>query len=128
MTSIAPQIHDKTVGETRTLKIDFGSSAAGEDERTGKLDDGENLTGTVTVETQVRDPATAADLTYSNAAIIATTVTINGRDALASEVVKYSAAGGEAGATYTIVVSVATDASDSQTLEGFVILKITEPS
>ena len=128
MTSVAPQTHDKSVGETRTLRVDFGSSATGEDERTGKLDDGELLTGTVTVETQVKDPTTASDLTYTNAARISTTLTINGRDAIADEVVKFSVSGGDNDATYTIVVSCGTDASDAQTLEGFVTLKITEPS
>ena len=63
MTSVAPEQHEKTIGETRLVSVDFGDSAAGEENRTGKLSSGELLTGTVTVITQSKSPDTATDLT-----------------------------------------------------------------
>ena len=128
MSSIAPQIHEKTEGETRLLSVDFGSSASGDDERTGKLSSGELLFGEVTVATQAKSSDTTVDLTYASQDVNGTALTINGRDALVGEVAQFTAAGGTDGTTYTISVSASTNATPVQTLEGFAILKVEEPN
>lgn len=88
-----------TAGETRNVSIDFA----------GKLDSGELLTGTPTVE-EVGSSA----LTITNKQVNATSKTINGRDAAAGEAVQFRVSGLVAGTSYLIKVTVSTD--DGQVL------------
>jgi hypothetical protein len=107
--STAPQRREKTVSEARNIAIDF----------TGKLDAGELLTGTPTVVEIV-----TADLTLSNKAINTSAKTINGVSVATGMAVLFKAAGGEAGRSYRIQITVTTNASPAQTLVENVILKV----
>lgn len=83
----------KAVGETRHVAVDMR----------GKLDTGEDLTGTPTIV-----EVTTAHLTLSNKAISDEDLTINGDTVPAAQAVQFTVSGGTAGISYTIRITVAT--------------------
>lgn len=101
----APNTEVLAVGATRFASVDFH----------GQLDQGELLTGTPTVED------TAGVLTITNAKVSTEGLTINGSDAAPGEAVQFTVTGGVSGTTYSIKVTVSTDAG--QTLVGYVQVK-----
>ena len=82
----------------------------------GELDEGEALTGAVTI------PAVTG-LTFSNAAVNTSTLTINGRSVPAGEALTFNVKGTTA-ATYTITAWANTTATPSQTVDAKIKLKI----
>lgn len=97
-------------GETRNFATSFAD----------ELDSGESLTGTPTVEEQ-----TTSDLTIENKAVNTVALTINGKTvavgaAVQCKVSGQQAAGSAATGSYTIKITVGTDATPPQTLIGFV--------
>lgn len=108
----APQIQTKKVSEVRNVAVSFS----------GKLDDGELLTGTPVV-TDANSPS-PAELTFSNEAVNTSAKTINGISVPIGEAVQFKVAGGTAGKTYNINIVVTTDATPAQTLYGKVRLRV----
>ena len=94
--SRANEIRHKHASETRTISIAY----------TDKLDSGEALTGTPTVS-----EISSSDLTLSGAQINSGELTINGETVAANNAVQCQVAGGTSGSTYSVLVSVVTDAS-----------------
>jgi len=92
----ANEIRHKHASETRTISIDYSD----------KLDSGEALTGTPTVS-----EVSSSDLTLSGAQLNSGELTINGETVAANKAVQCQVAGGSSGSTYSILVSVGTDAS-----------------
>lgn len=109
MPNTAPQRRTKTVGETRNVAVSF----------VDVLDASELLTGTPTVL-----EVTSTDLTLTNKAVNAQAMTVNGVACLAGQVVTFTVAGGVAGTTYDIRITVSTNASNAQTLQATVRLKV----
>ena len=93
---MANEIKQKHASETRTISINY----------TDKLDTGEALTGTPTV-TEV----STSDLTISGAQLNSGELTINGETVAASKAVQCQVAGGSSGSTYSLSVTVSTDAT-----------------
>lgn len=112
-----------TPDEVRACSVDFGDSTAA-NQRTGKLDAGELLTGTPVVTQHRSVPTTADALTLDDKAVNTSTIEVNGRDCLAGEAVQFTVTGGTAGAKYTVSVKCGTDATPAQTLEAFVTIKV----
>lgn len=110
--SQAPQRNTKTVSEVRNIAVSFS----------GKLDDGELLTGTPTV-IEV-NPSSPQALTFSNIAINTSILTINDISTPTGEAVQCSVSGGVANAAYTIKVSCGTDSTPAQTLYGTITLRV----
>jgi hypothetical protein len=109
----------KRAAEIRSFSVDF----------TDKLHNDELLSGDVTVE-QIGGTGT---LTLSDAEIDADDLSlltfpndriINGRFVKASRSIRFLVAGGTAGQTYTIRVTVGTDATAAQTLISDVQLRV----
>ena len=100
MSNTAPQRHSKAVSEVRNVAVDMR----------GLLDDGELLTGTPTIV-----EVTTTDLTLASKAVNGSTLTINGVECLAGQAVTFKVSGGVAGSTYTIRVTVSSDATPAQT-------------
>ena len=92
----ANEIRHKNASETRTISIDY----------TDKLDVGESLTGTPTIA-----EVTTTDLTISGAQLNSGSLTINNETVAASKAVQCQVAGGTSGSTYSIKITVSTDAS-----------------
>lgn len=110
--SLAPQRNTKTVSEVRNVAVSFS----------GKLDDGELLTGTPTV-VEV-NPSSPQALTFSNIAINTAILTINDIPTPIGEAVQFSVSGGVANAVYTIKIACSTDSTPAQTLYGTVTLRV----
>jgi hypothetical protein len=111
MSSVTPDRNAKTASEVRNVKVDFY----------GKLDSGELLSGTPTVE-----EVSTSDLTFASVAKNSTTITINDRSVSANQAVQFKVSGGVSGRTYTIRVTCATDSTPAQTLIAYVKLRVTE--
>ena len=77
---------------------------------TDQLDPGELLTGTPTVAEQ-----TTSDLTLADKAVNTATVDVLGRTVTIGMAVQFSFKGGTAGTSYTIQVTVSTDATPART-------------
>ncbi len=107
--SDAPQRHTKTESEERNIALDIR----------GKLDAGEVLTGSPSVE-----EVTTTDLTLSNKALNTTIITVNGLQVPISQAVQFKCVGGVAGTTYTIRVSCATTSNPFQFLIENLHLKV----
>lgn len=110
MPNTAPQRRTKTVGETRNLAVSF----------VDVLDASELLTGTPTVV-----EVTTSDLTITNKAVNNASMVVNGETCLAGQVVTCTVAGGVAGTDYQIRITVGTNASNAQTLQATVRLRVT---
>lgn len=109
MPNTAPQRRTKTVGETRNVAVSF----------VDVLDEDELLTGTPTVV-----EVTSADLTLSNKAVNSGAMTVNGVACLAGQVVTFTVAGGVADTDYQIRITATTNASNAQTLQATVRLRV----
>lgn len=109
MANTAPQRHTKSVSEARNVSIDMR----------GVLDVGELLTGTPTIV-----EVTTTDLTLANKAVNGSTLTINGNACLAGQAVTFKVSGGVAGTTYTIRITVSSNASVPQTFVVAIVLQV----
>ncbi len=109
MPNTAPQRRTKTVGETRNVAVSF----------VGVLDSGELLTGTPAVV-----EVTSADLTLTNKAVNGSSLVVNGETCLAGQVVTFTVAGGVADTDYQIRITATTNASNAQTLQATVRLRV----
>ena len=107
--SDAPQRHTKTETEERNIALDLR----------GKLDAGELLTGTPTVE-----EVDTADLTLSSKTRNTSIITVNGLQVPISQGVQFFCTGGTAGTTYTIRVTCVTTATPAQTIIENLHLKV----
>ena len=110
--SKAPQRNTKTVSEVRNIAISFS----------GKLDDGELLTGTPTV-VEV-NPSSPQALTFASIAVNTAILTINDISPPIGEAVQCSVSGGVANEVYVIKVVCGTDATPAQTLYGTITLRV----
>ena len=106
MSHTAPQRPDTYQGETRNFAVSFS----------GRLDTGELLTGTPTIVDISGDSPT--DLTISNKVVSTTSLTINGVTVPTGEAVQFTVTGQQSGKSYTIKITVGTDATPAQTLIG----------
>jgi hypothetical protein len=100
-----------SVGETRNIAISFS----------GKLDDGELLTGTPTLE-DCAAPSPAV-LTFSNVVVNTAAIIINGETVPIGEAVQGKVTATTAG-KYTIKATSDTDSSPAQTLIGKAVLRV----
>lgn len=108
MTTLAPQRQTMSAGETRLVSVDF----------TGKLDGGELLTGAVTTAISPSGP------TISNAAVSMSALTINGETVAIGQAVQFKITGTTAGTTYAVTITVATNSTPAETLQGAVIIVV----
>lgn len=108
MTSTAPQRQTMSAGETRLVSIDF----------TNKLDSGELLTGSVTTTVSPTGP------TISNAAVSTAALTINGETVAIGQAVQFKITGVTAGTTYVVTVTVGTDSTPAETVQGAVVIVV----
>ena len=95
----APQNHRLRVGSTRTISVDF----------TDHLDDGETLTGSVTLF----ELDGTSDLTFAGEAVSTGTLTINDRSVAAGLAVTFRVSGHQAGVQYRVRITVSTTASQT---------------
>jgi hypothetical protein len=102
-----PQRHTKTPTETRNVAVDLF----------GKLDAGEILTGSPTVEEQM-----TGDLTIMNATINTLQLRINERQVGLGEAVQFRVSGGQPHQQYILRVMVNTSAA--QHLVEYLVLKV----
>lgn len=100
MPNTAPQRHTKTVSEVRAVALSM----------TGLLEDGELLTGTPTVV-----EVDTSELTLTSKAVNTDAMLVNAETCVAGQVVTFLVAGGVAGTTYRIKVTVGTNGSPAQT-------------
>ena len=107
--SLATERQEKTASAVRNIAVSF----------VGKLDDGELLSGTPTVSELV-----TTDLTITNEGVNTAELTISGKSVPIGQAVQFSVAGGTAGRSYKITISVATDSTPSQTLYGTITLDV----
>ena len=109
MGATAQQVPSKTGGEDRNVSVSF----------VGKLDAGELLTGSPTVDA-------VTDLTFSNVAVnTAILEDVNGKDVPVGMAVQFKVTGGlVANSPYTIPVACGTDATPAQTLRGKLIMEV----
>jgi len=105
----APQVLYKTPGESRLASIDFG----------GKMTSGELLTGTPTIVVDYSIPSGATALTLANKAVSTAALTINGRTVAIGEAVQFLVSGGGIEAEYIVKITVSSDSTPAQSLEGF---------
>lgn len=110
--SKAPQRNDKTVSEVRNTAVSFS----------GKLDDGELLTG-IPIVTEV-NALSPPDLTFTNIAVSTTVLAINDLSVPVGEAVQFSVSGGTANRVYKIQIMCDTDATPLQTLYGTITLRV----
>lgn len=112
MASIAKEVRELSLAETRHISVDF----------TGKLDDAsplELLTGTPTI-TQ-KSPSSPQELTITGPAVSTAALTINDVSVIAGRAVQFTVQGDKRG-NYMIRIVCGTTAS--QTLEGLVNLVV----
>lgn len=108
MTSTAPQRCTMSAGETRLVSVDFSE----------KLDSGELLTGSVTTSINPTGP------TISNQAVSTGSLTINGATVITGQAVQFKITGVTAGEQYVVTMTVATNSTPAQTVDGAVIIKV----
>lgn len=108
MTSLAPQRCTMSAGEARLVSVDF----------TNKLDSGELLTGTVTTAVSPSGP------TVSNAAVSTQALTINGVTVTIGQAVQFKITSVTAGETYVVTMTVATNSTPAETVQGAVVIKV----
>lgn len=106
--STAPQRQSMAQGETRNIAVDFR----------GKLDSGELLTGTPTVE----EVATAS-LTLTSKAVNTVALTILGETVAIGQAAQFKVVAAAAG-LYTVRLTCATNAVPAQTLVENIKLKV----
>lgn len=113
MSGTAKQRPIMVSGETRNGKVSF----------VDLLDSGESLTGTPTVV-----EVTTSELTISNAAVNTAEETINGETVAIGKAVLFKVTDGGSGdlATYTLRITVSTDATPAQTFERYVRFPLVE--
>ena len=87
------------------------------------LDSGELLTGSVTVAEQ-----TTSDLTFANEAVNTATVEIFRKTVAIGKAVQFKVSGQQAGTTYRIRITVATDATIARTVVRDLLLVCTADS
>lgn len=107
MTIRAKQVQRKSSGETLQVRISFADL----------LVDSDTLTGTPTVAEQ-----TTTDLTLTSKEVNSTAITILGESVAAANAVTFLCAGGTAGKTYTIRVTV--DTAGSSIFERDILLNV----
>jgi len=105
----APQIHTKTVSEERNIAFAFDDV----------LDSDELLTGTPAIL-----EVTTTDLTISNKVISTAELTIDGISTPIGEAVQCHITGGVANTTYEVLITVSTDSTPPQVLDGKFTLKV----
>jgi len=105
----APQIHTKTVSEERNIAFAFDDV----------VDSGELLTGTPTIV-----EVTTTDLTITNKVVSTAELTIDGIATPTGEAVQCHITGGTADTTYEILITVSTDSTPAQELNGKFVLKV----
>lgn len=108
MTTTAAQIHERLVGSESNHAVGFDD-----------LPSGVLLTGTPTVQEQG-----GSDLTITSVAVNTSAVTVFGTSYVAGTAVTFHRAGGAANKTYTMRVTVTTDATPADVLVGDCLLKI----
>lgn len=101
--------HVKTASEVRNVAVSF----------VDELDSGELLTGTPTVA-----EVTTSDLSLTNKAVNTAALTISGKAVAIGQAVQFKVSGGTAGTTYTIKVTVSTDATPAQTLICALVIEV----
>ena len=107
MTIKAKQVQRKSSGETLQVRISFADL----------LVDSDTLTGTPTVAEQ-----TTTDLTLTSKEVNSTAITILGESVASANAVTFLCAGGTAGTTYTIRVTV--DTAGSSIFERHILLNV----
>ena len=107
MSATAQQLPSKTVSEEANGSISY----------VGKLDEGELLTGTPTIDA-------VTGLTFSNIAVNIIELQINGKTVPIGMAVQFKVTGGVAGVTYTIPVSCGTNSTPAQTRRGKCLLEV----
>jgi len=112
--STAPQRNTMAVGATRNFAVSFAD----------KLDTGELLTGTPTIVDN--SPSSPEVLTITNKAVSVAELTINGATVPIGEAVQFSLSGQASGVSYTIKITVSTDATPAQVLVDYVIFDTEE--
>lgn len=105
----APQIHTKTVSANRNIAFAFDDV----------LDSGELLTGTPTIL-----EVTTTDLTITNKTVSTAELTIDDIATPLGEAVQCHITGGVANTTYEVLITVTTDSTPAQTLNGKFVLKV----
>ena len=105
---LAPQVHCKSVAEVRLCSVSFDDV----------LDVGELLTGSVTTT------VSPAGLTIANEAVSTAILTINGCDVAIGRAIQFKASGGTTMTEYTVTITVSTDSTPAQTLQGEVTLEV----
>ena len=100
--SKAPQLGQMKLNEVRNVAVSF----------VGKLDAGENLTGTPTLALV----GVGSGLTFSNIAVSTAQLTVNGVDVPAGRAVQFRVTAQAAG-SYTVRVTAASTATPAQTLQ-----------
>lgn len=103
----AAEVKAKAAGETRNVAIDYSD----------KLDSGELLTGAPSVS--------VTGMTASNQSVNSTELTIQGDAVAAGKAVTFTLAGGTAGTSYLVTVTVSTDATNAQTFEDVIKVDVT---
>lgn len=109
MPTKAPQVHSFSTAETRNISVDFS----------GKLDTGEALTGTPVVA-QVDG---GSELTFGAQQVNGSALLINGVSVSAGGAVQFTASSATTG-TYEIDITCGT--TESQTLEGRIVVVVNE--
>ena len=103
MVATCRQRHVLSVGETRLIRFDL----------TDDLEAGASLSGTPTVS-----EVTTTDLTLANKAVNTSTYVddLTGETIAVGKAVQFTCAGGSAGTTYRVRVTVSTDSTPTETL------------
>jgi hypothetical protein len=105
----APEQPPAVVGETNVHSVSFA----------GKLDDGEQLTGTPTVVDE------AGKLTLANKVVNTVALVINDQDVAIGQAVQFTATGYTvANSPYTIKITCGTDGTPAQTKIGRTIIRV----
>ena len=101
-TITAPEIPGQAVGEVRIHSVDFR----------GRLDSGELLAGTPTI-----DEVTTTDLTLTDNVVNVIALTINGQTVAIGQAVQFKCTGVKKDVIYRIRIAITTDSSPPQTLK-----------
>lgn len=102
-------VRSKKASEALNVKLDLR----------GRLDSGESLDGTPTIV-----ESGTSDLTLASKSVSSTALTINGASVPPGEAVTFKVSGGTAGTTYTIDITVDTDASPIQQIKESISLEV----
>jgi len=113
--AFAEQLPEKTVSETRICAVSFADM----------LESGETMTGGTLAITE----ATTSGLTLANKAVTTGVRTILGESVAIGLAVQFTAAGGTAGTTHLIKISITTSATPAQTfVRGVKLPVIADPA